>query len=128
MLPQGSAYRIIVDNDDRLGADPLVLQDMDDINEDSEQEIAPSEYAQLLIGARDWSVETILGQLQNENIELFPRYQRRSAWNDVKRSRFIESVILGVPVPQVVLAEREQRGRYVVIDGKQRLLTLAGLV
>jgi hypothetical protein len=101
---------------------------MDDINEDSEQEISPSEYTHLLIGARDWSVETMLGQLQSDNIELFPRYQRRSAWNDIKRSRFIESVILGVPVPQVVLAEREERGRYVVIDGKQRLLTLAGLV
>jgi hypothetical protein len=103
------------------------MQEMDDINEDVELEIEPREYADLLIGARDWSVETMLSQLTNGNIELFPRYQRRSAWNDVKRSRFLESIILGVPIPQVVLAELEQKGRYVVIDGKQRLLTLAGL-
>lgn len=41
-----------------------------------------------------------------------------------RRSRLIESFILGFPVPQLVLAENpRQRGTFIVIDGKQRLLT-----
>ena len=40
----------------------------------------------------------------------------------------MESLILGAPVPQVVLVESaESRGKFVVIDGKQRLLTMTGM-
>lgn len=46
-------------------------------------------------------------------------------WQPPRKSRFIESLLLNFPVPQIVLAEKQsQRGRYVVLDGKQRLLTL----
>jgi len=55
-----------------------------------------------------------------EQIELRPDFQRRDRWNDAKRSRFIESVIMNVPVPPVFLGE-EEYGKYVVLDGRQRL-------
>lgn len=55
-----------------------------------------------------------------EQIELRPDFQRRDRWNDSKRSRFIESVVMNVPVPPVFLGE-EQYGKYVVLDGRQRL-------
>lgn len=73
----------------------------------------------------DWTAETVLSQVEKANIALNPRFQRREAWDDRRKSRFIESLILGLPIPQLVLAElRGNRGRYVVIDGKQRLLSL----
>jgi len=73
----------------------------------------------------DWTAETVLSQVDKANIALNPRFQRREAWDDRRKSRFIESLILGLPIPQLVLAElRGSRGRYVVIDGKQRLLSL----
>lgn len=73
----------------------------------------------------DWTVETIIAQLRRGNIEINPRFQRRDAWSRSIKSRFIESIILGLPVPQVVLAEiRGARGKYVILDGKQRLLSL----
>jgi hypothetical protein len=85
--------------------------------------------AQLLEGVSvtdsDWTAETVLSQLQKENILLNPRFQRREAWDSHRKSKFIESLMLGLPVPQLVLAELAGvRGRYVVIDGKQRLLAL----
>lgn len=83
------------------------------------------DFSQAVLWGTDWTVETILAQLSRGNIELNPRFQRRDAWSRKAKSRFIESVILGLPVPQVVLAEsREQRGRYIILDGKQRLLSL----
>jgi hypothetical protein len=42
-----------------------------------------------------------------------------------RKSRFIESIVLGLPIPQIVLAEaKDDRGSFLIIDGKQRLLSL----
>lgn len=94
--------------------------------EDSELEgIETNQFSQAVLHAADWTVETIVSQLNRGNIEMNPRFQRRDAWSLRRKSAFIESLILGLPVPQIVLAEKQgQRGRYVVLDGKQRLLSL----
>jgi hypothetical protein len=73
----------------------------------------------------DWTTETIVNQLRRGNINLNPRFQRRNAWDGPRKSLFVESLILGLPVPQIILAEEKgKKGSFVVIDGKQRLLTL----
>ena len=78
-----------------------------------------------VVHAADWTVQTILQQIRKGNIELDPNFQRREAWRLRRKSNYIESLVLGIPVPQIVLAERkEKRGQFIVIDGKQRLLTL----
>ena len=54
-----------------------------------------------------------------------PSFQRREAWTDERKSAFIESLFLGMPIPQLVLAEKkDRRGEYIVIDGKQRLFAI----
>ena len=73
----------------------------------------------------DWTIETINGQVKKGNIDLDPGFQRRSAWDSVRQSRLIESLIVSLPIPNIVLAEnKSNRGRFLVIDGKQRLLTI----
>lgn len=77
------------------------------------------------ISSTDWTTETVISQLKKGNIFLDPDFQRRDAWTIQRKSQYIESLILGIPTPQVILAERkERRGSYIVIDGKQRLLSL----
>lgn len=56
----------------------------------------------------------------NKWLNLRPEYQRRLVWDLGKRSRFIESLLLNIPIPPVFLYEREL-GRYEVMDGQQRL-------
>lgn len=51
---------------------------------------------------------------------LRPEYQRRLRWDDIKKSRLIESFIMNVPVPPVFLYE-VNLGSYEVMDGQQRL-------
>lgn len=95
-----------------------------DYSEESEQ-VNPSIVSQVVLNATDWTTETILSQLNRKNIDLAPRFQRRDAWSITRKSKFVESLLLGLPIPQIVLAEKQkQRGRYIVLDGKQRLLTL----
>lgn len=98
-------------------------------NEEDAAEAAPKpDTAGLVVFSRDWTVQTIVSQIEAGNLELDPEFQRRNAWRDPRRSALIESFILNFPVPQVVLAENPEKPKsYIVIDGKQRLMTLAGL-
>lgn len=100
----------------------------DEDEEDIELSASPSlreEIHNAVVFTIDWSVGSLLDQLQRETIDLQPQYQRRDAWTQIKKSRLIESLILGLPVPQLVLAERpESKGSFIVLDGKQRLTAL----
>ena len=73
----------------------------------------------------DWTAETIVSQIKKGRIELNPKFQRREAWDDKRKSAFIESLVCGFPIPQIILAEgRTKNDPYIVIDGKQRLISL----
>jgi hypothetical protein len=93
--------------------------------EDDITSLDPSLLGKAVVSSTDWTAETIIGQLAKGNISLDPIFQRRDAWTQSRKSKFIESIILGLPIPQLVLAEApDKKGAFVVIDGKQRLLTL----
>jgi hypothetical protein len=73
----------------------------------------------------DWTVSTVIDQLRRGRFDLEPGFQRRDVWSDRRRSMFVESLVLGIPVPQLILAERQDaRGRFIVLDGKQRIRSL----
>lgn len=112
-------------------AEELAMTDSEDLdwNEELEEEVSVSEPRSLVVFSRDWTVETIVRQIERTNIDLNPKFQRRNAWNDEKRSKLIESLLIGAPVPEIVLAEdRNKKGAFLVIDGKQRLLAVAGFL
>jgi hypothetical protein len=94
-------------------------------SEDDLQVIDPSLLGQAVVFGTDWTAATLIDQLRRGNIKLDPIFQRRDAWDSKRKSRFIESIVLGLPIPQIVLAEaKDDRGSFLVIDGKQRLLSL----
>lgn len=93
---------------------------------ESEEDVSASlSAARASLSSTDWTIETIVGQMRKGRIDLDPKFQRRAAWTEATKSRFIESAILTYPIPQLVLAELpNQPGHFFVIDGKQRLLAL----
>jgi hypothetical protein len=94
-------------------------------SEDEVQLEGHGRFREAVLYATDWTTETIVSQLRRQNIILNPSFQRRDAWRMQQKSRFIESLILGLPIPQIVLAEtKERRGNFIVLDGKQRLLSI----
>lgn len=97
-----------------------------DINEDLDDLEHVDNWAEgAALWSTDWTAETVLSQLNRGNIDLDPSFQRRSAWSEDKQSLFVESLILGLPIPQLILAEdKRKKGSYIVIDGKQRLLAI----
>jgi hypothetical protein len=105
--------------------DPFIEEPDPVENESDIEDLLIAELEDALVQATDWTVGTIIDQIERGRIQLNPDFQRRDAWNDTRKSKFIESLLIGFPIPQLVLAEAKgQRGRYIVIDGKQRLLSL----
>jgi hypothetical protein len=99
----------------------------DEIGDENEDDLNPKleSFEQAVVWGTDWTTETIMNQLIKGNIDLKPKFQRRDAWSSKAKSRFIESLLIGLPIPQIILAERKDaKGKYIVIDGKQRLLTI----
>jgi hypothetical protein len=88
-------------------------------------DIEPEYDSNVIIQHRDWTVGTIVDQIRRENIDLNPKFQRRNVWNNGKRTGLIDSLMLGVPIPEIIMAEDKTTRRFFVIDGKQRLSTLA---
>ena len=61
--------------------------------------------------------------LENDDGDIYiPDYQREEVWEEKRKSKFIESVILGIPIPYIFFADVE--GRYEIVDGSQRVRTL----
>ena len=107
----------------------MINSDFDFWNDDIQNDLSPDAIRQTITYSRAWTVETIHQQIRQGNIELNPNFQRRNAWNDEKRSRLIESLVLNIPVPEVILAERAPNSKdFLVLDGKQRLQAIIGFL
>lgn len=97
----------------------------DEFTEGSDDyKVHPSDFSDIFVIPSDWTVST-LRQEMADIIDLDPDFQRRSVWSTSAKAKFIESLILGIPIPQILMAEsKEKRNHYLVLDGKQRLLTI----
>lgn len=108
------------DVDDAMG----LPEELNDEQYEPEDKLTAADLQDLVLYSLDWSVQSILERI-GDTFDVNPSFQRRDAWSPSRKSSYIESVILGLPVPQVVLAEDpKQKGRFIVLDGKQRLVTL----
>ena len=70
----------------------------------------------------DFPVDGLMARLERGDIYI-PQFQREFVWSKREASRFIESLLLGLPVPGIFLS-RDSEGRLLVVDGQQRLSSL----
>lgn len=75
----------------------------------------------------DVPVDTLMSRLEKGTIYV-PNFQRNYVWSKVHASQFIESLLLGLPVPGVFFYKEAETEKFLVIDGLQRLLTLYGFI
>lgn len=76
----------------------------------------------LISTPNDFNILTIKSFLDSGAVKV-PRYQRNYVWDRPRASKLIESLLLGLPVPQIFLYE-EARNSFQIIDGQQRLLSI----
>lgn len=83
---------------------------------------------------REYPVEVIVNKYnqgrENDEGEIFvPDYQRELVWPEKKQARFIESILLNLPIPYLFVADNEESGgRLEIVDGSQRIRTLVRYV
>ena len=94
---------------------------IDDTALDS-REVAPFRYSITSYGA-DYPIDGLVKRLREGDI-FVPPFQRGYVWNTTDASRFVESLLLGLPVPGIFLSKEEKTQKLLVIDGQQRLKSL----
>ncbi len=89
---------------------------------DESAEVLPFTYSITSYGA-DYPVDALVKRLDSKDV-FIPAFQRQYVWNFRQACRFIESLLLGLPVPGIFLAKETDSQKLLVIDGNQRLKTL----
>lgn len=70
----------------------------------------------------DFNMSTMFSFIESGAVKI-PGFQRNYVWDIKRASKLIESIIIGLPIPQIFLYE-ESRNKFLVIDGQQRLMTI----
>jgi hypothetical protein len=98
--------------------------DLDDqrTDEGDAVEVQPFRYAISSYGA-DYPVDGLVKRIRDGAIYV-PKFQREFVWELKDASRFVESLLLGLPVPSIFLSKEPDTGKMLVVDGQQRLLSL----
>ncbi len=71
----------------------------------------------------EYTVELLANKMRNGDFHV-PEYQREFTWEYERKSKFIESVIMGLPIPFLFFWEDSESGKLEVVDGSQRLRTI----
>ena len=88
---------------------------------DSVHDLHVDEY-DITVSPNDFNVMTLCSFVERGSVRV-PGFQRNFVWDIGRASRLIESLILGLPVPQLFLYE-QGKNRFLVIDGQQRLMSI----
>ncbi len=103
-------------------SDKIIEKDLyEGDDENQEQDISFTEY-DISVSPNDFNVSTIDSYI-NKGIFEIPGFQRNYVWDKKRASKLIESLLIGIPIPQLFLYE-QVKNHFLVIDGQQRLLTI----
>ena len=69
------------------------------------------------------SIGELNSMYKDQELIINPDYQRYFRWTNIQKSRLIESILLGIPIPPIFVSQRDD-GKWEVIDGLQRLSTM----
>ena len=108
--------------DTGAGAEGETVDVIDDPRGDEDEPGAPIRYRIRTYGA-DMPVDALMKRMEDQDIYV-PDFQRKFIWTLAQASRFIESLLLGLPVPEIFLFKDPDTRRLLVVDGQQRLKTL----
>lgn len=93
------------------------------VEDEAEKEQAEHSRFSITSYGADYPVELLAARVKRGDFYT-PPFQRDYVWTLPEASRFIESLLLGLPVPSVFLFREPDSGRHLIIDGQQRLKTL----
>ena len=115
-----------VEEDQELEAEilPLAFEDDPDVLDDAAREEHRSKAFTISSYGADYSVDMLVSRLRSGAFYV-PDFQRAYVWNQRQASRFVESLLMGLPVPGIFMfKDPSSPSKHLIIDGQQRLKTL----
>ena len=97
--------------------------DVEDEAQDEQLSTDDFNSRKLYIDKSDKSMSDLFRMIKEREVNLQPDFQRGFIWDKGTMSRFIESLLLSIPIPTVFLSENND-DTFDVIDGQQRLTTI----
>jgi hypothetical protein len=94
-----------------------------DMNKDDLQVLIESKRNSLKTERLDMSFGEIISMYSRDELIIDPEYQRLFRWSIDQQTRFIESILLGIPIPPIFVAENSD-GKWEIVDGLQRVSTI----
>lgn len=93
-----------------------------------EGSIYPLSYKNKLnIEEEHFSVFDYMHRLEEDMVKMDPDFQRKLVWNPTQNSRFIESIVLNIPIPPIYL-KMVSDNYYVIVDGQQRTAAMRDFI
>ncbi|WP_270567356.1 DUF262 domain-containing protein [Clostridium beijerinckii] len=74
----------------------------------------------------DMSIGELINLYNEGELKLNPAFQRLYRWNNEQKTNFIESILIGIPIPEIFVAQKRD-GKWDIVDGVQRISTLLQL-
>lgn len=71
----------------------------------------------------EYTIEILAKKVADDEYQV-PEYQRAFTWDPVRKSRFIESLLIGLPIPFLFFWQEPESGKLEIVDGSQRLRTI----
>lgn len=133
-------FKLLYKSEDIVEENPSIISKLEELfwesnsenfnigTEDTEYELeedeeTPYDPERIRVETKQLSLRQIYDMIEAGDIDLTPDFQRKLVWDEVRKSRLIESVLLRIPLPIFYFAQDEE-GRMSVVDGLQRLSTI----
>ncbi len=93
-------------------------------DEDDDSQVEETNIPEYDISAspNDFNIKTLFDFISSGIVKI-PGFQRNYVWDRKRASKLIESLVIGIPIPQIFLYE-EAKNKFIVIDGQQRYMTI----
>ena len=78
---------------------------------------------EIVVDSYPMSLGEIMNLYRDGELDVHPEFQRFFRWDNEQKSKLIESMLLGIPIPSIFVSQRVD-GKWDVIDGQQRLSTI----
>ncbi|MEI6442571.1 MAG: DUF262 domain-containing protein [Nostocales cyanobacterium ELA583] len=112
-----------------MDTDIILESDIPDESIDEENNLIdeeinePFDPTKIRVETRQVSIDELLARISYHQLELEPEFQRKKVWNQIAKSRLIESILLRIPLPAFYIDATNEE-KWLVIDGLQRLNSL----
>lgn len=77
----------------------------------------------MVVDSYPMSIGEVMNLYKDGELDVHPEFQRFFRWDEEQKTKLIESILLGIPIPPIFVSQRTD-GTWDVIDGQQRLSTI----